>query len=66
MFLKEFVLYNGHKELSHLNSQGKLNQIHLTWVEFMQSYTFILKHRSGMSNRVAYALSRRQLFVIVI
>ena len=31
----------------------------------MQSNTFVLKHRSGKSNRVADALSRRQLLLIV-
>ena len=31
----------------------------------MQSYTFVLKHRSGRSNRVADALSRKQLFLTV-
>ena len=35
----------------------------MKWVEFMQSYTFVLKHRSEKSNRVADALSRRQLFL---
>ena len=30
----------------------------------MQTYTFLLKHRSGRSNRVANALSRRQLLLI--
>ena len=37
----------------------------MKWVEFLQSYTFVLKHRSGRPNRVADALSRRQLFLIV-
>ena len=49
----------------YLNSQGKLNQRHMKWVEFLQSYTFVLKHRSGRSNRVADALSRRWLLLIV-
>ena len=63
---KEFVLYTDHQALHYLNSQGKLNQRHLKCVEFMQSSTFVLKHRSGKSNRVGDALSRRQLLLIVV
>ena len=37
----------------------------MKWVEFMQSYTFVLKHRSGRSNWVVDALSRRQLLLTV-
>ena len=37
----------------------------MKWVEFLQSYTFVLKHRSGRSNKVVDALSRRQLLLIV-
>ena len=32
----------------------------MKWVEFLQSYTFVMKHRSGKYNRLADALSRRQ------
>ena len=60
---KEFLLYTDHQAFQYLNSQGKLNQRHLKWVEFLQSYTFVLKHRSGKSNRVADALSRRHLLL---
>ena len=62
---KESVLYTNHQALQYLNSQDKLNRRHLKWVEFLQSYTFVLKHRSGKSNRVVDALSRRQLFLTV-
>ena len=58
---KEFFLYTNHQALQYLNSQGKLNQRHLKWIEFLKSYTFILKHMSWKSNTGANSLSRRQL-----
>jgi hypothetical protein len=56
---KEFVLFIDHKALQYINSQGKLNQKHSKWVEFLQSYLFVLKHMSGKSNKVVDALSQR-------
>jgi hypothetical protein len=52
-------LFKDHKSLQYINIQGKLNQKHTKWVEFLQSYSFVLKHRSGKSNNVVDALSQR-------
>ena len=41
----------------------KLNQKHVKWVEFLQGFTFVIKHVSGKANKVAYALSRKSLMV---
>ena len=60
---KEFFLYTDHQTLQYLNCQGKLNKRNLKSVDFLQSYTFFLKHRSGKSNRVVDGLRRRQLFL---
>ena len=43
--------------------QPKLNQKHVKWVEFLQGFTFVIKHVSGKANRVADASSRKILMV---
>ena len=60
---KEFVLYSNNHALQYIMQQPKLNQKHAKWVEFLQSFTFMLKHISGQSNRVVDALSRRSLII---
>ena len=37
---KVFVLYTSHQSLQYLNSQGKLNQRNLKWVEFVRVMHF--------------------------
>jgi hypothetical protein len=56
---REFVLFSDHDSLRHLHSQKHLNARHARWVEFLQQYTFVLKHKAGTENRVADALSRK-------
>ena len=56
---KEFVIFSYHEALKYLNSQQKLNARHARWVEYLQSYTFVLKHKASSENHAADALSRR-------
>ena len=60
---KEFVLYSNNQALQFITRQEKLNQKHAKWVEFMQNFTFVIKHIVGTANKVAYALSRTSLIV---
>ena len=55
---KEFVLYSDNHALQFINSQPKLNQKHAKWVEYLQNFTFDIKHTSGKSNKGVDDLSR--------
>uniref|UniRef100_A0A2N9GGF1 RNA-directed DNA polymerase n=1 Tax=Fagus sylvatica TaxID=28930 RepID=A0A2N9GGF1_FAGSY len=55
----EFVIYSDHDALRYLQSQKHLNFRHGQWVEFLQRYSFVVKHRAGIENKAADALSRR-------
>ena len=39
-----------------MNSQGKLSVKHMTWVEFLESYTFVLNHKLDGGNKVVDAM----------
>lgn len=54
---QEFVTFSDHETLRYLSSQKKLNSRHAKWVKFLQEYIFVLKHKVGIKNMVADALS---------
>jgi hypothetical protein len=60
---QEFVLYSDNQALQFITRQEKLNQRHAKWVEFMQNFTFVIKHIAGNANKVVDALSRRCLIM---
>ncbi|GLU12626.1 hypothetical protein SLE2022_292900 [Rubroshorea leprosula] len=55
---KEFVIHTDHESLKHLKGQGKLNRRHVKWVEFLETFPYVIKYKQGKENIVANALSR--------
>ncbi|XP_066341816.1 uncharacterized protein [Miscanthus floridulus] len=56
---KEFVIHSDHEALKYLKSQGKLNRRHAKWIEFIETFPYVVKHKCGKDNIVVDALSRR-------
>ncbi|GKD97443.1 putative nucleotidyltransferase, ribonuclease H [Tanacetum coccineum] len=59
LFPKEFVLFTDHDSLRHIRTQDKVSHKHGHWLAFLEKFTFVVKHKTGVSNRVVDALSRR-------
>ena len=60
---KEFVLHTDRESLKHLKGQGKLNRRNAKWVEFIETFPYVIKCKQGKENIVADALSRRYALV---
>jgi hypothetical protein len=55
---KEFVIHSDHESLKYLCSQNNLNHRHAKWVELIESFPYVIKHKKGKDNMIADALSR--------
>jgi hypothetical protein len=45
--------------LKHIRGQANLNKRHAKWVEFIETFPYIIKHKKGKENVIVDALSRR-------
>ncbi|GKE05141.1 RNA-directed DNA polymerase, partial [Tanacetum coccineum] len=55
----EFVLYSDRQSLKFIQGQAKLKARHAKWVEALQDFNFVIRHKVGNANTVVDALSRR-------
>jgi hypothetical protein len=45
--------------LKYIRGQAKLNKHHAKWVELIETFSYIIKHKKGKDNVIVDALSRR-------
>ena len=44
---KEFIIHSDHEALKYLKGQAKLNRRHAKWVDFIESFPYIVKYKKG-------------------
>ena len=64
LFHREFILYTDHDAMKHLHSHDKGLARHVSWSAYLQQFTFVVKHKAGVANRVVDALSRQSTLLI--
>jgi hypothetical protein len=47
LWSKEFVIHSDHESLKYLKGQANLNKHHAKWIEFIESFPYIIKIRKG-------------------
>lgn len=60
---REFIIHSDHESFKFLKTQGKLNKRHAKWLEFIETFPYVIKYLHGKENVVADALSRRYVLL---
>jgi hypothetical protein len=58
---KEFVIHSDHEALKYLKCQAKLNRCHAKWVEFIETFPYVMKYKKGKDNLVVEAVPKKCL-----
>lgn len=58
------MIHTDHESLKHLKGQSKLNRRHAKWVEFLETFPYVIKFKRGNVNIVAYAGMRKSQYLI--
>ncbi|XP_057962265.1 uncharacterized protein LOC131153830 [Malania oleifera] len=58
---KEFLIHTDHESLKCLKGQDKLNKRTAHWVEFIETFPYVIRYKQDRGNMVADTLSRRSV-----
>lgn len=51
LWLKEFVINLDHQALKHIKAQDKLGKIYAKWVEFIESFSYVIQYKQDSNLR---------------
>ena len=57
------MIYTDHESSKHLKGQGKLNERHVRWLEYIETFPYVIHYKQGKENIIADALSRRYVLL---
>ena len=57
------MIHTDHESLKHLRGQHKLNKRHAQWVEFIETFPYVIRCKQGKENVIADALSQRYALI---
>ncbi|XP_010540309.1 PREDICTED: uncharacterized protein LOC104814125 [Tarenaya hassleriana] len=63
LLAKEFIIHTDHETLKHLKGQTTLKKRHARWMEYIETFPYVIKYKKGKDNVVADALSRRHALI---
>lgn len=61
LLLKKFMIHIDHESFKHLKEQINFNRRHGKWVEFTETFPYVIKYKKGKDNIVADVLSQYAL-----
>ena len=60
------MIHIDHESLKHLKGQHKLNKRHARWMEFVETFSYVIHYKQGKKNIVANAHSQRYVLISVL
>jgi len=60
LILKEFVIHSSYQSLQYFKYKKHINKMHARWAAYFEQFTFVIKHKSDVLNKVADVLSLEQ------
>jgi hypothetical protein len=60
---QKFIIHSDHESLKYLRAQSNLHRHLAKWVESIESFPYIIKHKMVNDNVVVDALSRKNMLL---